>query len=220
MKRRKSSLPRWVFGILAALGTVAILMGLSKCNTGNKDDKPSGPVASLAPSAGPLNAESVTTDTHRERLCNNLLRASSVEYNTQYKPLSIDVTAGNSTSTSIGEYDLFCTYSSPTRWAVGRASYQKLTPKGVKNYNGTRTGHDDMLIAKPIPAGEMPHGVTSAFYFTPAAMPNDMSSWYRAPGVQMLVGNELVVISFKDFDILPTGVRQAFMKNALKDVIK
>lgn len=218
MKRRKSGFPRWVFGILAALGTVAILMGLSKCNTGNKDDKPSGPVATQDPSADSRNSAASYSDRYAQRVCNAMLDKSAVEYNTQQKPLSVELTSGNSTGISKG--DMFCTYSSPTSWAVGRASYQELTPKGLKNYSEIRAGRDDMLIAKDIPAGEMPHGVTSAFYFTPADMPADMSSWYRSPGVQMLVGNKLVVISFKDFDILPTGVRQAFMKNALKDVIK
>jgi len=194
-------------GIVAA--TALILASLTDHSKDKKDDRPMAPQHTATASYGSLYAQ---------RVCNAMLDKAVVEYRTQRDPLSTQLTSGNSTGISQG--DMFCTYSTPKRWAVGQASYQELTPKGVQNYNAARTGHDDALISRPIPASEMPRGVTSAFYFRPADMPADMRSWYHNPGAQMLVGTKLVVISVEDFDVLPSGVRQAFMKNALKDVIK
>ena len=215
--RRPSAL-RIIGAILVGLAALVILVLAGRTDDSNKqDDRPAGPTATLAPSPDALDAEVALEGVDGPQMCNDMLDKSVVEYNTQRKPIVVSMTTDGETLASLR--DMYCTYSSPNRWAVGQVSYQKLTTLGVEHYNTTRAGRDDMLIAKPIPARDMPAGVTSAFYFTPADMPADMSSLYRNPGVQMLVGDELVVISFEDFDVLPSALRVRIMNNALKDVV-
>lgn len=204
---------RIAFGFAAGLGTVAILMAGSQCHADKKDDRPAGPVASLAPSAGSLKAEFAPP---LDLSCDEIVPKTTLVKLTGAQ-LRLDKHPGNTTRGIVN--DQYCDFNDvKTGLPLAQTVYEVRNTEGLKLYKAIRDGKDEFLDTTPIPAAQLPFGVTDGFEFVPAPMPSDLrlQSVFQNAGVTLRVGNQTVTVSAQGYDKLSATAKHNLQNNAIK----
>jgi hypothetical protein len=206
---------RIALGLAAALGTVAILITASECHSDKKEDRPSGPVATVVPAPAPLQAQE-PQDNDMVNSCLGIMPTGKLAMQVRHS-LHLDPQSGNSGSRE--QFDLLCNYHNTDRTAHGEivaqtsfgtlASYNMSVYRAVMAGN-TRTG----LQAHKISASRLPKGVDDGFEFNRTG-----PSVYQNPGAMLRVNDQVVVISFQGFDKLSSQQKVGWTNAVVRAVV-
>jgi hypothetical protein len=193
MSPKKPGIPRWLIGVVAAFGTIAILVYAGYATSHKKDNRPSGPLS-----------------------CAALATKSKLAKLTDVTSLNLNKLGANSTDFANSQ---FCDYTDAAsgRIMAQTVSQQALTARSTAIYKATLRGQDDSLTTSKVPASQLPEGVDDGYYFTPTNLSTGHSIFLNS-GVTMRSGTQIITVSFRDFSKQLDAVKWDFMYAAAQQL--
>lgn len=211
----------YVLAFLAAVATVAALLLASLTDHGKKHDRPAGPVATMEPSQGALQAQEApqsAVDNQNDLIkeCAGIMPTSTLAVQTKHA-LHLEPQPGNSGMRE--QLNVVCNYHNADSTAhakpvVAQTSFGILDAYALDAYRAvmagdTRTG----LQAHKIPASRLPKSADDGFEFTLAGK----TSVYRTPGAVLRInGDQIVTIGFVGFDHLTSNLKRNWEYTVVK----